>query len=98
MPEGGDSRSQIRSICLENGLALQGATGWFGRSTMKEEKLSTVHQDPVVRLIDRPASGEGLRRVELAPSPTAPTRHLGVGLVWTPPGGGSPASHHHGAA
>jgi uncharacterized RmlC-like cupin family protein len=64
----------------------------------QEEKMSTVRPDSVVRLIDRPASSEGLRRVELVPSPTAPTRHLGVGLVWTPHGGGSPAAHHHGEA
>ena len=60
--------------------------------------MSTVRPDAAVRLIDRPAPSEGLRRVELVPSPTAPTRHLGVGLIWTPPGGGSPASHHHGEA
>jgi uncharacterized RmlC-like cupin family protein len=34
----------------------------------------------------------------LLPPDTAPTTQLGVGLVLTPAGGGSPVPHHHGAA
>jgi uncharacterized RmlC-like cupin family protein len=60
--------------------------------------MSVVPLGSAARLLEQPPSPLGLRRLELLPADGAPTQHLGVGLVQTPVGGGSPTPHHHGPA
>jgi uncharacterized RmlC-like cupin family protein len=60
--------------------------------------MSAVRIGSAARLLEQPPSPLGLRRLELVPADLAPTQRLGVGLVHTPAGGGSPTPHHHGPA
>src|SRR5262249_35731489 len=60
--------------------------------------MSAVGQDRLVRLFDAAVALDGDRRTEVVPCARVSTRHLGVSLIYTPVGGGSAQSHHHGAA
>jgi len=60
--------------------------------------MSAIGQDRLVRLFDAAVVLNGDRRTEVVPSARVATRHLGVNLIYTPVGGGSARSHHHGAA
>jgi len=60
--------------------------------------MSAIGQERLVRLFDAAVVPGGERRTEVVPSARASTRHLGVSLIYTPVGGGSAQSHHHGAA
>jgi uncharacterized RmlC-like cupin family protein len=63
-----------------------------------DEQMSIVRIGSAAGLLEQPPSPLGLRRLELLPAEQAPTQRLGVGLVHTPVGGGSPTPHHHGPA
>jgi uncharacterized RmlC-like cupin family protein len=60
--------------------------------------MSVVPLGSASRLLEQPPTPLGLRRLDLLPAEGAPTECLGVGLVHTPVGGGSPTPHHHGPA
>jgi uncharacterized RmlC-like cupin family protein len=60
--------------------------------------MSAIRQERLVRLFDAAVALNGERRTEVVPSARVTTRHLGVSLIYTPVGGGSAQSHHHGAA
>jgi uncharacterized RmlC-like cupin family protein len=60
--------------------------------------MSAIGQNRLVRLFDAAIVISGERLTPVIPSARVSTRHLGVNLIYTPVGGGSAQSHHHGAA
>ena len=60
--------------------------------------MSIVSLGSAAGLAEQSPTALGLRRLELLPAEHTPTQHLGVGVVLTPVGAGSPTPHHHGAS
>ena len=60
--------------------------------------MSAIGQERLVRLFDAAVVLNGNRLTPVIPSARVSTRHLGINLIYTPVGGGSAQSHHHGAA